>query len=742
MANVDIETHENSFLTTGYVQGNEIVKAEDFNYSFQSLISNMSKFSKMIFEAEKDFVIGGQVSVYNGLNLKVAPLFGVCHDTGIPFGMAEEISGLSISVPSGTSDRIDILEVKGEMVEFETQQRAFNDLDNDTITYQKVKTKSGMTLNFVVKQGSAGAAPDTDAGFVKLCEIHYPANASELDDSDIYNITSDVSTEENEEWTNESDSVYNIGYISDVNERFREQHEEDGTHKENIITTKELDIGGGSTQIGGHTLPSGGTLKIADSSETANSSLLQVLTTIAAKITNLFNSYLKYGAFNFNGELSISDILDDDKTGLAEAIKIGTDTNEDDERFAYVKFGDKNILTITSDGIIRMETGYEATATTDLITKSVTDALSLLISTLKDRVDYLYENMDPTAATNRVLSKFEASSLQVKVVSDENIELSGTPEIDGVTVSSGEYVIVNGQTDKKENGIWQVTDAGWVRYEGQIPQRLFHIESGIKYGGYTFFSLYDNFVIGEDNIEFLKCIYSKTAKNNTVMIRDENGVAFAKKPTQNHTNPSDAVINMKFLADVLYPVGFVYTQWPLCPSPIDMNLYGTWQEISQKYAGLSARVSGGNAEQFERILEVTAKSGTTITLPQNHKVTTGSLIVDIGNLKSDGEYDGNFEQRSVVSVNENVITLDSEFTNHLNLRNVLICQNDQFQGHTHNFTHYWNRDWQSAPCSGGNGATYASQTTRPVSDGVNGTPRTGNETRSKNTTVRLWKRTN
>lgn len=34
----------------------------------------------------------------------------------------------------------------------------------------------------------------------------------------------------------------------------------------------------------------------------------------------------------------------------------------------------------------------------------------------------------------------------------------------------------------------------------------------------------------------------------------------------------------------------------------------------------------------------------------------------------------------------------------------------------------------------------ASITSDPINDGVNGTPRTGKETRSKNATVRLWKR--
>ena len=46
---INIETNQGAFLTTGRVEGNEIVKADDFNFSFTSLIENISKFSRMVF---------------------------------------------------------------------------------------------------------------------------------------------------------------------------------------------------------------------------------------------------------------------------------------------------------------------------------------------------------------------------------------------------------------------------------------------------------------------------------------------------------------------------------------------------------------------------------------------------------------------------------------------------------------------------------------------------------------------
>ena len=122
---INIETNQGAFLTTGRVEGNEIVKADDFNFSFTSLIENISKFSRMVFEAKKDFVIGGKVTAATGTNVKIAPVFGVCMSTGTPFGIAEELQGVVFSVEQGSSDRIDLLEVRGVYQDFDQQQRAF-----------------------------------------------------------------------------------------------------------------------------------------------------------------------------------------------------------------------------------------------------------------------------------------------------------------------------------------------------------------------------------------------------------------------------------------------------------------------------------------------------------------------------------------------------------------------------------------------------------------------------------------
>ena len=726
MSTVSIEQNENSFFTTGIVQGNEIVKADDFNFSFSSIINNLSKFSKMIFEADKNFVIGGAVSVYNGLNLKIAPLFGVCHATGMPFGIADELTNISIPISAGENDRIDIIEVKGVMEEYELQQRAFNDLDNDTITYQKVNTKTGLTLDIVVKKGTAGQAPTVDDGYVKLCEVHYMANSEELYDEDIYNITADVKDMENTEWTNDKDSVYNIKYISDVNERFRTDHNEDGTHKTNIIGKREINLTEqNGNQLTGNEILTASEIPINNDKILGTTSISASLRICAEKITELFNEYLKYGKFNFKGELSLSDILNSEGSALSHALRIGVKTT-DDVSVAYLNFFGVDVLKISQDGTVSLSTGYIAKANNDVVVKSVTDALSNSLNLLTTRVKYLEENLDPTAATNRVLSKFTVSPVVVKSATTSNIELSNEQIIDSVQVTSGEFVLVKDQTNQKENGLYQVTSSSWVRFNQEITKQLFIISDGKTNKGKSFYTLTDNIIINETDIIWLEAIYSSYPNPNTVALRNSDGVILGAKPVNKPSSPSDEIPNMKFLADVLYPVGFVYTQYPLCPSPVDMKLYGTWEDVSHKYAGMFARVDGGDAVEFEKKVSISNMSGTTLTLIDGHGVTTGCILVD-----SEGD-EPTYEQRSVTNVNGNTITIDSAFSK--NLTTVLIFQNDQLQNHKHEIK------WHA---NSGAGASYSTgDGSQPITDltvNIVGA-RVGDETRSKNTTVRLWKR--
>jgi hypothetical protein len=600
MAEVSIETNEGAFLTTGRVEGNEIVKSDDFTYSFQSLIGNISKFSRMIFESEKNFVIGGAVSVVSGLNLSIAPVFGVCKSTGIPFGFAEELQGVTFAVTPGASDRIDILEVKGVMRDFEQQQRAFNDLDNNTITYQTIETKSGMTLDVVIKQGTAGQAPDVDAGFVKLCEIHYTANATDLYDEDIYNITSDISTEDNADWTNDEDSVYNIGYISSVNERFRQQHNEDGTHKADIIGTAEMNIGTGAGQVNGNVLPGGGTVNIPEETVSPSDSILSVLVKLAAKITTLYNAYLKFGTYGFNGVLSLSD--QETSNVLVKPITFQANGNGG----ATIKIGSVTVLTLNENGTLTANSGYTPTNNYDLVTKSITDAISLIVSQNTSDISYILNNLDPSAASNLVLSKFSLAE-EIWAATTGNISLSGEQTIDGVAVTAGKLVLVKDQTDKKENGIYQVSSGAWGR--GQytddeddpgvtpavigIARKLFPIVNGTVNGGHIFFSQADLFSVGTDDIIFADSYLSIKKRAGTLAMRNQYGRSEFAEPI----NPSEAAT--KYYVDpIVVPTASgtsISVSGPALQSNISLKLFFTGDIIgSDDSTGLSIAYNGSS----------------------------------------------------------------------------------------------------------------------------------------------------
>lgn len=111
------------------------------------------------------------------------------------------------------------------------------------------------------------------------------------------------------------------------------------------------------------------------------------------------------------------------------------------------------------------------------------------------------------------------------------------------------------------------------------------------------------------------------------------------------------------------PVGFVYTQFPLMPTP-DKIFVGDWEDVSHLYAGLFLRVAGEEATAFENIQEVVTQSGTTLTFNDNHGITTKCILIDTAT----------GERRDVTAVTNNTVTIDSAFST--NLTTVLIGQNE------------------------------------------------------------------
>ncbi len=177
------------------------------------------------------------------------------------------------------------------------------------------------------------------------------------------------------------------------------------------------------------------------------------------------------------------------------------------------------------------------------------------------------------------------------------------------------------------------------------------------------------------------------------------------------------------------PVGFVYTQFPLMPTP-DKIFVGDWEDVSHLYAGLFFRVAGEEATAFENIQEVVTQSDKTLTFNDNHGITTQCILIDTAT----------GERRAVTAVTNNTVTIASAFST--NLTTVFIGQLDQFQGHFHNLDSVWKNkpSWHNSGRDNPVTGEYEAIATNPISDGINGNPRYGDETRPINLSIKIWQR--
>lgn len=544
---------ENSVFNTTNVMDNEIIKASDFNFAFEALIENVAKSTQMMLESTQDFVINGKVSPKSGWTVQVAPIFGVCKSTGVPFGRTET-HDLGYDFTTSTSGRIDIIEVRGAWEEYDEQQRAFNDPDTDTQTYQYVDTKKRMLPEYQIKKGEEGSAtaPTTDAGWVKLAEVHIPANATSILASYIKNITADVAGLDNEDWTNDEDGTYDIGYISDVNARFRVQHKEDGTHADNCINQDSLDLGTGSKQINANVIPIGGAVTIpSQAAISSTDSIYAVIIKAVNVITTLYNNYLKFGTYGFEGEVQIS--ASDTSGVLNNPLKLSADGSGN----ATVKIGSSTVLSIDTNG--KIHASYNSLSSADtgytLVTKAITDALNTAIGNLDTRVTNIENTSDTTVYANGTLSagtdgRYNVDPVSIYLATTDNVTLSGTQSssaMDNVsTLADGVYILVKAQTDAKQNGIYQYSsNSQWNRVNDYLSPntlkgKLFTVQNGTANGKKMFYLPRVNFTdgsdFGSDDILFSEYFGSNMPVANRHVLRDANGCAKVAEPN----SPSDA----------------------------------------------------------------------------------------------------------------------------------------------------------------------------------------------------------
>ena len=669
---------QNSTFKTTHVMDNEIIKANDFEFAFEQLVDNVSKATQMFLESTQDFVINGKVIPATGMNVSVSPIYGVCKSTGKPFGRTETTDE-TIGFEGSSSGRVDILEVQGAWETYDNQQRAFNDPDTDTQTYQYVDTKKLTKPVYQIKKGveGAGVAPEVDAGWVKLAEVSIRAGATSILKSDIYNITADVAGLNNDGWTTQPAATYNIGYISEVNARFRVQHKEDGTHKDDSINSDSLDIGTGAKQINGNILPIGGAVSIPTETIASTDSILSVITKAAAMLTSLYNGYLQYGVYGFKGELKVANILDANND-LSKPISLyaaGDGT-------AQIRVNGNAVISIDVNGKLSTN-GYTASSNNHIVTKFVTDGLKDLIDNLDERVTHFEETSDTSVYTNGVLSsgtdgRYNVDPVVLYAATTTNITLSGSQTIDGTTPGEGSFIFVKNQTDTKENGIYQyASGSAWTRHNDFLDPidfngKIFNIVNGTTNGGKMFYTprvFVSTSTFSDTGINFSEYFGSVKPLPDRIPMRDSSGHVKTAASTSNNDaiNRSEFATSAgamaKMMFNYVWPVGSVYTQYPGQKSPTELwGDFSTWQELD--YGGAFFRAKGGNASSFEAYKTVSAMNGTSITI-NAHGLTVGSVLYD----------KDNNEARVITAItNANVVVVNAAFSSS-SITNLLITQN-------------------------------------------------------------------
>ena len=282
-----------SNLKTAIAAENEIMKAADVTFGYDSVIDNIAVAMKSILSgSENDYVIGGKVTPYSsgGMNVSIAPIYAFKNSTGKCVAETVKTEPVSFEEADSALDRIDIIEVLATETTYDTQTRAINDPTTGTKSYVSMATKKKITATVTVKKGSngSGAAPAVDAGYVKLAEVIIPAGINNITKEYIKNIDSHKGGIENTAWTIDKAVTFNPGYLADTLYNFLVSHNEDGSHKSAVISAANIDFGTDNGKVKGSVLPTGQSYTMRKVDFTSSSSVTGLITALVAHINSVY----------------------------------------------------------------------------------------------------------------------------------------------------------------------------------------------------------------------------------------------------------------------------------------------------------------------------------------------------------------------------------------------------------------------------------------------------------------------
>lgn len=241
-----------SNLHTAIAEANEIMKASDFTFGYDSSIENVTTALRVVLSnSAGDFIIGGKVKPYGsgGLNVSVDPIYAYHDSTKTSVAETEITEPIAFERADDLFNRIDIVQVRGIKEGYDTQLRKFNDPQTGAKTNRQVPTKKCVRLEVSVKRGANGSdiAPTVDAGCVKIAEVIIPAGTLNITENLIKNVTARKYQDVNENWTANKEATFTPGYLTDTKQEMDAHADNtDNPHKvtaaqTGAYTKKEVD---------------------------------------------------------------------------------------------------------------------------------------------------------------------------------------------------------------------------------------------------------------------------------------------------------------------------------------------------------------------------------------------------------------------------------------------------------------------------------------------------------------------
>ena len=278
---------------TAIAAENEIMKATDFTFGYDSSIANVATALRAVLSnSSGDYIVGGKVKPYGsgGLNVSIEPIYAYKNSTQMCVVETEVTEPVSFERADDNLNRIDIVQIRGVEEGFNAQSRKFNDPATGTKTLKTVATKKRVKLEVSIKKGSNGSAsaPAVDPGCGKIAEVIIPAGTTNITEDLIKNVTARKHNVSNEDWTANKKATFNPGYLADIFYQFLVAHNEDGSHKAATIKAGHIDFGTETTQVKGSNIPTGQSLSIHGVDFTSSENLTKIIVALSDAANNLY----------------------------------------------------------------------------------------------------------------------------------------------------------------------------------------------------------------------------------------------------------------------------------------------------------------------------------------------------------------------------------------------------------------------------------------------------------------------